>query len=68
VSRLLQVVFAAHRKIGQVELEAIEMLVRDSMHGAGAAVLDRLLSMPAPQPSQVPVTVATPRNITWPCG
>jgi hypothetical protein len=53
VSRLLQVVFAGNRKTGQVDLEAIEMLVRDSMHRAGAAALERLLSMPAPQPSQV---------------
>jgi hypothetical protein len=53
VSRLLQVVFAGSRKTGQVDLEAVEMLVRDSMHRAGAAALERLLSLPAPQPSQV---------------
>jgi hypothetical protein len=43
VSRLLQVVFAGSRKSGQVDLEAIEMLVRDSVHRAGAAALKRLL-------------------------
>jgi hypothetical protein len=36
-----------------VDLEAIEMLVRDSMHRAGAAALARLLSMPTPQPNKV---------------
>jgi hypothetical protein len=50
VSRLLQVVFTGCRKSGQVDLEAVEMLVRDSMHRAGAAALERLLSLPAPQP------------------
>jgi hypothetical protein len=52
VSRLLQVVFAGNRKTGQVDLEAIEMLLRESMHRAGAAALERLLDMPAPQPIQ----------------
>ena len=53
MSRLLRVVFAGSRKTGQVDLEAVEMLVRDSMHRAGAAALERLLSMPAPQPNDV---------------
>jgi len=50
VSRLLQVVFIGCRKSGQLDLEAVEMLVRDSMHRAGAAALERLLSMPSAQP------------------
>jgi hypothetical protein len=54
VSRLLQVVFTGTRKTGQVDLEAIEALVRDSMHRAGAAILGRLLSMPAASPTPVP--------------
>ena len=41
ICRLLQVVLAGNRKTGQVDLEAIEMLVRDSMHRAGAAALER---------------------------
>lgn len=54
MNRLLQVVFAGCRKTGQVDLEAIEMLVRDSMHRAGATAVERLLSLSAPQPSHVP--------------
>jgi len=53
VSRLLQVVFAGSRKTGQVDLEAVEMLVRESMHRAGAAALERLLSRPTRQPPKV---------------
>ena len=53
MSRLLQVVFTGCRKSGQVDLEAVEMLVRDSMHHAGATVLERLLSMPASPPEKV---------------
>lgn len=33
------------RRTGRIELEAVEMLVRDSMHHAGASALSRLLSM-----------------------
>jgi hypothetical protein len=46
VSQLLQVVFRSWRSSGQLELEAVEMAVRSSMHRAGAAALSRLLSMP----------------------
>jgi hypothetical protein len=53
VNRLLQVVFAGSRKTGQVDLEAIEMLIRDSMHRAGATALERLLAMPVPQRSKI---------------
>jgi hypothetical protein len=48
------VIFAGCRKTGEVDLEAVEMLVRDSMHRAGAAALERLLSASAPQPTHVP--------------
>lgn len=41
-------VFAGNRRTGKVDLEAIEMLVRDSMHRAGAVALERLLAMPEP--------------------
>jgi hypothetical protein len=54
VSRILAVMFAAQRKTGGVELEAIEMLVRGSMHQAGASVLSRLLSAPPEHVAQVP--------------
>lgn len=52
MSRLLQAVFTGCRKSGKVDLEAVEMLVRDSMHQAGTAALERLLSMSSPQPEQ----------------
>ena len=50
---LLQVVFAGSRNTGQVDLEAIEILIRDSMHRAGATALERLLAMPVPQRSKI---------------
>jgi hypothetical protein len=49
----LQTVFTGCRKSGKVDLEAVEMLVRDSMHHAGTAALERLLSMSSRQPDQV---------------
>lgn len=58
MNRLLQMVFTGCRKSGKVDLEAVEMLVRDSMHRAGAAALQRLLSMPA----------SPPENATCDCG
>jgi len=47
-------VFGSWHKTGRIELEAIEMLVRDSMHRAGAATLQRLLSMPVSHQGKVP--------------
>lgn len=44
MTHLLEIVFAGTRKTGQVDLEAIEMLVRESMHQAGAKALGRVLS------------------------
>jgi hypothetical protein len=43
VNRVLQVVFQSWHKTGRMELEPIEMLVRDAMHRAGAATVQRLL-------------------------
>ena len=40
---MLAVIFAARRRTGLIELEAVETLVRDSMHQAGAIALSRLL-------------------------
>ena len=42
------------RKTGRLDLEPIEMLVRDSMHHAGAAMVQRLLSMPVSHDRKVP--------------
>jgi len=53
VSRLLQVVFNGRRASGKLDLEAVEMLVRTSMHRAGVVALERLLSMPSPEPEHV---------------
>ena len=47
-------IFAGVRKTGQVDLEAIEMLVRGSLHRAGAEILSRLLSQPCGETSQTP--------------
>jgi len=41
-------------KTGTIDLEAVEMLVRDSMHHAGARAMQRLLCMPAPHDHEVP--------------
>ena len=49
-------VFAGIRKTGQTDLEAIEMVVRGSMHHAGATILGRLLSIHSAQASQTPCT------------
>ncbi len=49
-------IFAGCRKTGQMDLEAIETLVRGSMHRAGASMLGRLLSTPAAQAGTVPCT------------
>lgn len=47
-------VFAGGRKTGRLDLEAVELLVRGSMHRAGAEVLGRLLSNSSPPVSQTP--------------
>ena len=51
---MLEVVFGAWRKTGRVDLEAVEMLVRGSMHQAGAASLSHLLSMSVAGSATVP--------------
>lgn len=47
-------IFTGCRKTGQLDLEAVETLVRGSMHRAGASILGRLLSAPAAQTSPAP--------------
>jgi hypothetical protein len=47
------VVFTGSRKTGQLDLEAVEMAVRGSMHLAGAAALGQLLRLGAPVPATV---------------
>lgn len=41
-------VFQACRKMGRLDLEAVETAVRSAMHRAGAAALSELLQFPAP--------------------
>ena len=44
VGRLLQVVLAARRQSGVLDLEALEQATRDALHRAGAALLEALLN------------------------
>jgi hypothetical protein len=46
------VVFTGWRKTGHIDLEAVEMAVRRSMHRAGAAAVSRLLSDTSRQPQR----------------
>jgi len=48
VEHLLGVVLRAGDRSGPLDLEAVEMAVRSSMHQAGAAVLDQLLEFDPP--------------------
>lgn len=50
----MEVIFTGCRKTGQLDLEAVETLVRGSMHHAGASILGRLLSAPAVQANPAP--------------
>jgi Uncharacterised protein family (UPF0236) len=45
---------ADRRKNGRIDLEAVEMLVRESMHRAGAAALSHLLKEGPPESSAIP--------------
>ena len=47
-------VFTSWRKTGHIDLEAVEMAVRRSMHSAGAAAVSRLLSDTSRQPQRRP--------------
>jgi hypothetical protein len=45
---------ADRRKNGRIDLEAVEMFVRESMHRAGAAALSHLLNEGPPEPPAIP--------------
>jgi hypothetical protein len=49
---LLRVIFNGRRKLGHLDLEAIEMAVRSAMHHAGATALSKLLQFPVPAAEQ----------------
>jgi hypothetical protein len=51
---MLEIVFASQHKTGALDLEAVELLVRNSMHQAGAIALGHLLSRPAPPAAHQP--------------
>lgn len=53
VEALLEIFFAARRKGGALDLEAVEMATRTALHRAGAAVLTELLAAPEEFPSRV---------------
>lgn len=50
----MQIVFGDWHKTGRIDLEAMEILVRDSMHHAGAVTMQRLLCMPESHDHRVP--------------
>jgi hypothetical protein len=50
----VQIVFGDWHRTGSIDLEAIEMLVRESMHRAGAMTVQRLLCKPGSPVSHVP--------------
>ena len=50
----MQIVLGDWHKTGAIDLEAVEMLVRESMHRAGALTVQRLLCLPASHARQVP--------------
>jgi hypothetical protein len=56
----LRVIFQERRKTGHLDLEAIEMAVRSSMHQAGATALTELLQFETPDADQ--------RTIPCSCG
>lgn len=49
----MQIVLGDWHKTGTIDLEAVEMLVRDSMHRAGAMTVQRLLCLPVSHDQQV---------------
>jgi hypothetical protein len=54
------VIFQERRKMGRLDLEAIEMALRSAMHHAGATALSELLQFPVPAAEQ--------RSIPCSCG
>ena len=52
VDQFLRIIFAARRKTGVVDLEAVEMGLRSALHQAGANALTSLLQFAAPAPEQ----------------
>ena len=51
---LARKILADRRKNGRIDLEAVEMLVRESMHHAGATALSHLLNQGPPESPAIP--------------
>lgn len=60
VEQLLRLLFRVEDKSGHLDLEAVEMAIRSSMHQAGAAALSALLQFDPPSGEQ--------RQLPCPCG
>src|SRR6267142_2362888 len=54
IDSLLQRIFAERRRTGGLDLEAVEMAIRATMHQAGAAGLTQLLTEEAPAQRHIP--------------
>jgi hypothetical protein len=65
IDTLLTRVFAARHTTGQLDLEAIEMLVRSAMHHAGANALTELLRFPTPTAEQRTVSCACGQQASY---
>ena len=61
---MVQIVLGDWHKTGTMDLEAVETLVRDSMHHAGAMAMQRLLCMPALHDRQVPAAAVSKLDTT----
>lgn len=51
---MLHTVFTGVRKTGHLDLEAVEMLIRSTMHQVGAGALTQLLRFPEPEQRSIP--------------
>jgi hypothetical protein len=54
MKRLTEKIFADRRKAGRIDLEAVEMFVRQSLHRTGAAALSHLLKEGPPEQRAIP--------------
>ena len=54
MKRLTEKIFADRRKAGRIDLEAVEMFIRQSFHRTGAAALSHLLKRGPPEQRAIP--------------
>jgi hypothetical protein len=60
IGRIVQVVVGDWRKTGTIDLEAVELLVRQSLLHAGAVTVQRLLALPASHRHEAPCDCGHP--------